>query len=49
MIVLLQEGVPVEADHLICDTSRAEEVSDSFRDQKNDLAAASGRWSETDY
>ena len=43
MIVLFQEGIPIETDHLISDTSRAEEVSDSLRDQKDNLGMCQRR------
>ena len=43
MIVLFQEGIPIETDHLISDTSRAEEVSDSLCDQKDNLGVCQRR------
>ena len=43
MIVFLQEGIPVKTDHLISDASRAEEVSDSLCDQKDNLEVCQRR------
>lgn len=37
MVLFLQERVTVELNHLICDAVRAQEVSDSLRDENDDL------------
>ena len=37
MVFLLQEWEAIESYHLICNPIRAQEVSDSFCDQKYDL------------
>ena len=40
MIILLKEGISVEADHLVCDTRGPKEVAHSFCDEQNDLRKA---------
>ncbi len=37
MIVLLEERETIEADHLLRNTGRPEEVAYGFRDEQNDL------------
>lgn len=37
MVVLLEEGEPVEADHLVRDAICTEEVADGLRHQQDDL------------
>jgi hypothetical protein len=37
MILLFQERKPVESNHFVCNAVGTEEVSNSFRDKKDDL------------
>ena len=37
MILLFQERKPIESNHFICNAIGTEEVSNSFRDKKDDL------------
>lgn len=37
LIFLLKKGEAVEANHVVCDTSTAEEVADAFRKDQHDL------------
>ena len=37
MILLFQKWISVETDHLICNPVRAQEIPDSFGDEKHDL------------
>jgi len=41
MVLFLQEGITAELNHLVSNTICTEEVSDSLRDQNDDLTKGS--------
>ena len=39
MVVLFQERISIEPDHLVCNARGAEEISDCFRNEQYNLCA----------